>query len=233
MVERLTKDLNVRRVAVLYQNDTYGVDGLEGVRQALDRRGLEPVAAEFYRRNTTAIRRASFHISEARPEAVIIIGAHKPAAAAIELLRDRLEQDPVFMAVSFVGTEALAAELGRLGESGAGVYVTQVTPLPDDTTRQVVREYQAALSAFNPDADPGFISLEGNLAGRVAIEGLRACPDLTRECFVDVFQQAGTIRIGDITLSYGPADNQGSDEVILTRLEEDGSYRPTNRLTRP
>ena len=233
MVERLTKDLNVRRVAVLYQNDTYGVDGLEGVRQALDRRGLEPVAAEFYRRNTTAIRRASFHISEARPEAVIIIGAHKPAAAAIELLRDRLEQDPVFMAVSFVGTEALAAELGRLGESGAGVYVTQVTPLPDDTTRQVVREYQAALSAFNPDADPGFISLEGYLAGRVAIEGLRACPDLTRECFVDVFQQAGTVRIGDITLSYGPADNQGSDEVILTRLEEDGSYRPTSRLTRP
>ena len=97
----------------------------------------------------------------------------------------------------------------------------------------MVREYQTALSAFDPDADPGFISLEGYLAGRVAIEGLKACPELTRECFGDVFQQAGTIRISDITLSYGPGDNQGSDEVILTRLEEDGSYRQTNRLTRP
>ena len=126
MVERLTEDLNITRVAVLYQNDSYGVDGLTGVRRALARRGLEPVAAEFYRRNTSAIRRASFQISEAQPEAVIIIGTHRPAAAAIKLLRDRMETAPVFMSVSFVGSKALADELRGLGDSGAGVYVTQV-----------------------------------------------------------------------------------------------------------
>ena len=119
MVERLTEDLNVTRVAVLHQNDSYGLDGLEGARQALASRGLESVASGYYRRNTSAVKTAAFRIAEAQPEAVIIIGSYAPAAAAIELLRSEL--DPVFMAVSFVGSEALADELGS---RGAGVYVT-------------------------------------------------------------------------------------------------------------
>lgn len=113
MVERLTEDLDVTRVAVLYQNDSYGLDGLEGVRQALESRGMEPVASWYYRRNTSAVKTAAFRIAEAQPEAVIIIGSYAPAAAAIELLRSELEPDPVFIAVSFVGSEALADELDR------------------------------------------------------------------------------------------------------------------------
>ena len=41
MVARLTEDLGVTRVAVLYQNDSYGRNGLEGTRLALERRGTE------------------------------------------------------------------------------------------------------------------------------------------------------------------------------------------------
>ena len=90
------------------------------------------------------------------------------------------------MAVSFVGSEALADELGRGGD---GVYVTQVTPLPDDGSSTVVSNYRAALSAVDAGAEPGFVSLEGYLAGRLAIAGLEACgPDLSRECFLDALQ---------------------------------------------
>ena len=202
---------------------------LEGVTQALASRGLEPVASGHYRRNTSAIKTAAFQIAEANPEAVIIIGAYQPAAAAIELLREKLDPDPVFIAVSFVGSEALANELGS---RGAGVYVTQVTPLPDDQSSSVVRNYRAALSAVDSGAEPGFVSLEGYLAGRLAIAGLEACgPELSRECFLDALRDAAAINIDDIRLRYGAGDNQGSDEVILTRLGADGNYRQVDRLT--
>ena len=229
MVERLTEDLDVTRVAVLYQNDSYGLDGLEGVRQALASRGLEPVASWYYRRNTSAVKTAAFRIAEAQPEAVVIIGAYAPAAAAIELLRSELDPDPIFMAVSFVGSEALADELGSSGE---GVYVTQVTPLPDDRTSRVVRNYQAALTDVDSDAEPGFVALEGYLAGRLAIAGLEACgPDLTRECFLNALRDAQAIAIDDIRLQFGPSDNQGSDAVLLTVLGADGNYRQVDTLT--
>ena len=226
MVARLAEDRGITRVAVLYQDDSYGRNGLEGARLALKRRGLEPVASGRYERNTSAVKSAVLAITEAEPEAVIMIGASAPVARTVDLVRR--DADPVFMAVSFVGSNALAAELGG---AGAGVYVTQVVPLPDDASVPVVARYRAALSAYDPLAEPGFVSLEGYLAGRLAIAGLQACgPDLDRERFLDAVHDAASIDIDGIRLQYGPGDNQGSDAVFLTVMGTDGKYHQVDKL---
>ena len=46
MVERLTEDLGFSRIAVFYQNDSFGQAGLAGAIQALQRRGFEPVGPD-------------------------------------------------------------------------------------------------------------------------------------------------------------------------------------------
>jgi len=176
------------RVAVLYQNDSYGLDGLVGVRKALENRAMTLASSWYYPRNTRAVQQAAYRIAGAEPDAVIIIGAHAPAAELIRQLRLRLEDDPIFMAVSFVGSNALKNELAKLGEPTSDVYVTQVAPLPTDENDQLIAAYRAALSTHDADAEPGFISLEGYLAGRLAIERLDACGrDVNRECFLNVF----------------------------------------------
>ena len=228
MVARLTEDLGITSVAVLYQDDSYGRNGLEGTTIALERRGLKPVVSWSYPRNTIAVKSATLRIAEAEPEAVIMIGAYAPVARAIELLKRDI--NPIFMTVSFVGSNALAEELGKDGE---GVYVTQVVPLPDDAEIPVVANYHKALSEHDPDAEPGFVSLEGYLAGRLAIAGLEACgPELSRRCFLDSLRAVGTIDIDDIHLQYGPDDNQGSDAVFLTAIGVDGKYEQVDRIQR-
>ena len=225
MVERLTADLGVTRVAVMYQNDTYGQSGLNGVLAALERRGLEPVATWYYERNSSAVKAAVFHIAAANPEAVIMIGAYQPVAKAISLLR--IDIDPTFLAVSFVGSNALARELG---DEAAGVFVTQVVPPPDDVDTPVVAEYLAALDEFDANAEPGFVSLEGYMAGRLAIVGLEACQDLTRECFLNALRTSQSIDLSGVSLRYGPGDNQGSDEVIMTVINDLGRIVPVANL---
>ena len=213
----------INRVAVLYQNDSYGVDGLEGVQKALAREGrqdMELVESWYYRRNTEAVNVAVYRIARANPEAVIIIGAYRPAANAIEKLRAKLDPAPIFMNVSFVGSNALAEELG---EAGAGVYVTQVVPLPSDEANAVVASYIAALSAYDASAEPGFVSLEGYLVGRLAVAGLDACgAEVTRSCFLR--EVRGLEAIDGFELTYEPGENQGSDAVFLTRINADGKY---------
>ncbi len=229
MVARLTGDLGITRVAVLYQDDSFGLNGLEGTRLALERRGLEPVAASHYPRNTRAVKGAALKITAANPEAVILIGSYKPVVKTIELVRRDL--DPIFMTVSFVGSNAFAIELGA---DGAGVYVTQVVPLPDDENIPVVARYRSALSEYDPQAEPGFVSLEGYLAGRLAVAGLEACgPDLSRECLLRAVRDAGAIEIDGMQLKYGPHDNQGSDAVFLTVMGTDGKYQGVEKLTGP
>ena len=184
------------------------------------------MASWYYQRNTSAVKAAALNIVNANPEAVIMIGAYAPVAKTIALLREDI--DPVFMTVSFVGSNALAEELGP---EGAGVYVTQVVPLPEDTSIPAVAAYHAALKAFNPEAAPGFVSLEGYLAGRLAIEGLEGYgADLSRQCFTDAIQNAGAIDIEGLTLQFGPGDNQGSDAVYLTVIGDDGKYHQVTEL---
>ena len=130
MVARLTEDLGVERIAVIYQDDSYGRAGYRGVLGALERRRgtpVELVAIGVYPRNTTAVKGALLDLRRGNPEAVIIIGAYKPVAAVIAWAR-HTGLNPVFLTVSFVGSNALARELGT---AGAGVLVTQVVPFPD------------------------------------------------------------------------------------------------------
>ena len=111
MVARLTQDLSITRIGVLYQDDSYGRAGYRGVRMALDRRDMEPVSIGLYPRNTTAVKTALLDLNRGVPEAVIMIGAYEPVAALVELAR-YTGIDPIFLTVSFVGSNALANELG-------------------------------------------------------------------------------------------------------------------------
>ena len=224
MVEYLA-GRGITRVAVLYQNDSYGMDGLMGVDQALDVHGLEPVESWYYRRNTSSVQSAVYRIAAAEPQAVIIIGTSEPAAQAISMLREKLESGTIFMNVSFVGSDALAAELATLGESRDNVFFTQVVPLPGNTADPLVAKYRAALAAVDPQAQPGFVSLEGYLAGRLAIYAVDACgQNITRTCFLNAVQTAGMFNLDGFQLTFGPTDNQGSDAVFLTQIDANGQY---------
>ena len=225
MVARLTDDLGIRRIAVLYQDDSYGRAGYNGVRAALERRDMTLAAVGVYPRNTVAVKTALLDLREGQPEAVIMIGAYEPVAALVAWSR-HLGFIPVFMTISFVGSNALAQELGPVG---AGVFVTQVVPFPTDTSLPVVQAYHRALAAYDPDEDPGFVSFEGYLAGRLAILGLERCGrELSRECFLSSLRSAD--EIDGFKLRYGDADNQGSDAVFLTVIGPDGRYRAVDSL---
>ena len=227
MVARLTTDLGIKRIAVMYQDDSYGRAGWRGVRLALDRRAMEPVSIGLYPRNTMAVKTALLDLNQGAPEAVIMIGAYEPVAELIAWAR-HMGQDPIFMTVSFVGSNALARELGP---AGVGVYVTQVVPFPTDDSLPVTAAYLRALSAYAPDAIPGFVSFEGYLAGRLAIAILTICgEEVDRACFLDDLRHGQVIDIEGFELRYGGGDNQGSDAVFLTVIGEDGNYYPIKTL---
>src|SRR5260370_5167703 len=114
---------------------------------------------------------------------------YKPEAEFIKVAR-RIKFAPTFVNISFVGSDALAKELGPVG---VGVVVTQVVPFPKDAAIPVVGRYQASLKASAPDAQPGFVSLEGYLVGRAIIAALeKAVREPSRQALTMAVQKAGT-----------------------------------------
>ncbi|MFC4353354.1 ABC transporter substrate-binding protein [Fodinicurvata halophila] len=228
-IRHLTEDLNYDKIAILYQDDSYGRAGLSGVQKAMEKRDLELVAEGTYTRNTTAVKSALLEIRKADPQAVVMVGAYAPSAEFIRLGK-KVGLNATYVNISFVGSKALASELG---EDGAGVVITQVVPFPWDDSIPVVAEYQEALKAHAEGSEVGFVSLEGYIVGRLAIAALENVEgDLTREGFLQAVAQTGTFDLGGITLTYGPDDNQGMDEVFLTEIQAGGSFKAVEHLSK-
>jgi branched-chain amino acid transport system substrate-binding protein len=227
-IEHLTNDLGITRIAILYQDDAFGLAGLAGVKRAMAKRDMALVAEGTFKRNTTAIKSAMLEIMKGQPQAVVTVGPYKPIAEFIKLAR-QLKFDPVFVAISFVGSDSLAQELGN---QGAGVIVSQVVPFPADRTLPLVMAYQAALSTINPGAKPGFVSFEGYIVGRLVVEALKRIPgEPSREAFLNAIE-SDPFDLGGMTLGFSATQNQGSNQVYFTVLQADGSFRPVTKLVK-
>jgi len=228
-VRHLTEDLKIKKIAIFYQDDAFGRAGLSGFKKAMEKRSLPIVAEGTYERNTIAVKTALLNIKREDPEAVVMVGAYKPSAEFIKLAR-KVNFEPVFVNISFVGPSALAKELG---EDGKGVIVSQVVPFPWDASVKVVADYHAAIKAADAKAEPEFVSLEGYLVGRLAGAALeKAGANPTREGFLKAIKDTGKFDFGGLTMTFGPNDNEGLDQVFMTMIQADGKFKAIEKLVR-
>jgi ABC-type branched-subunit amino acid transport system substrate-binding protein len=220
-VKHLVKDLRLTKIAVFYQYDVYGFDGLKGTEIALRSYGLVPVATGTYIRGTLDVEKGLEKIMASRAEAVVMIGTYEPCAKFIRLAISKNFR-PVFYNVSFVGADELARLLGRID---ATIIVTQVVPPPkvSDTAKDLwgAREYIQLLEKYFPADRPNFVGLEGYMNARVLVEGLkRAGKNLDREKFINAIESIQDLDLGiDNPLSFSATDHQGLERVYFTHLQ--------------
>jgi ABC-type branched-subunit amino acid transport system substrate-binding protein len=219
IVEQLV-NLGMTRVAVFYQNDAYGQAGLAGVERAVKKRNLAIAVTGTVERNTIDVATAVKAIAKTEPQAVVMVSAYKSCAAFIKEMK-KAGSNPQFINVSFVGSRALANELG---DTGRGVGITQVVPFPWNVGVPVVKEYQRDLTAATGKSEYSFTSLEGYIAAKVLVEGLRrAGKDLTRERFVQTMENF-SYDTGGFIVNYAPNDRTGSHFVELTVITKEGKF---------
>jgi len=222
IVKQLT-NLGLKKIAVFHQNDAYGKAGLDGVTLALDRLNLKPVAQATVERNSVDVALAVKTLVAAGPDAVVQIGAYKACAAFIREAR-KAGYGGTFYNVSFVGTQALADELGK---DGAGVVVSQVMPSPYNPARAIAREFAEAVKAKgSKEVQANFSSMEGYLAAKLFGEGLRrAGSKPTRESLMSGLESLGSQSFGGFAIAFSPGNHVASSFVELSMLTGDGRVR--------
>jgi len=226
-IKHLTEDLHFKNIAIFYQDDSFGRDGLAGVKAALAKRGLELSAEGTFERNTRAVGAALRAIKRADPEAVVMVGTYGPCAEFIKLAHMK-GYNPTFVAISFVGANALAKELGADGD---GVVVSQVVPFPWHKSLALVTDYRAAEKALDPKLTPDFVSLEGYLCGRLAAAVLElAGSDPTRAGMLRLIGEVGRFEIGGDVIAFGAKARDAPPQVFLTIIQADGTFKAVEKL---
>ena len=219
IVKQLTS-LGLQKIAVFYQNDAYGKAGLDGVELAMKSRNMKVLAQAPVERNTVAVAPAVKTLVAAQPDAIVQIGAYKACAAFIRQAR-AAGFGGTFFNVSFVGTQALADELGK---DAAGVVVSQVVPSPYNAARPITREFLQAVKKAGGENQANFSSMEGYLAAKVLAEGLKRGKP-THDGLIAGLEALANEDFGGFSVSFSPNDHVASKFVELSMLTGDGKVR--------
>ena len=221
IVQHLTT-VGVTKIGVFHQNDSYGKAGLDGVTLALSQQNLKPVAQATVERNTVDVAAAVKTLVAARPDAVVQISAYKSCAAFIRAAR-KAGYGGTFYNVSFVGTQALADELGK---DGAGVVVSQVVPSPYNSANAITREFAEAVRKAGA-GNINYSSMEGYLAAKVLAEGLRRAPGrgVNRDGLIAGLESIERQQFGGFDVSFSPRNHVASKFVELSMITGDGRIR--------
>ena len=238
--------IGVKRIAVFYQDDSFGRIGLRGIRDSLAKHDLLIVARSSYARNLTVVSSAVFDLRRAMPEAIAMIATPRTSSEFIRQLHS-LGFSPILLNLSILSTRSWVEQLGS---ESHGVIISQVLPSPWEQSPQLVVDFKRAMSRyatshvvnwreeklnqFSPepkeiDAESliDFISLEGYLAGRFLIEALgRIDGEPTREALLNAIFQTGEFDIGGINIRFEPGSNQGLHYVYLTNIDESMNFKP-------
>ncbi len=222
IVKQVTS-IGAKRVAVFHQNDAYGKAGLDGVLRALKPLNLEPAALGTVERNTIDVAAAVKTIVAAKPDAIVQISAYKSCAAFIREAR-KAGYGGSFYNVSFVGTKALADELGA---DARGVVVSQVMPYPYSPASPISTEYLAAGKAAEADKfAPNYSSIEGFVAAKTFAEALRRMTGAaSAESLIAGLESLREHNLGGFFVDFGASKHMGSRFVDLTILTGDGKVR--------
>ncbi len=246
-------NLAPEEIAVFAQDDSFGDAGYEGVAKAMrayNHSGADTLRVG-YKRNTADVDAAVAALVKYNAEteggdgssrrdgnegrvqkhplkAVVMVATYRAAAKFIQKLRAVPALGKTkFFNVSFVGSESLAEELQSINPALCkDVYVTQVVPLWDSGATGV-RNYRDALARFQPQAQPGFVSLEGFIVGSIFVEALkRTGPILTTEKLVDTLEQIEDLDLGfGSKITFSLSEHQGSHKVWGTQLDESCKYK--------
>lgn len=203
-----------KTLAVVYQNDSYGQAGLEAVKKAMEVMALKPIATATIERNSLDVSKAVAAMVDAKPQVVVIITAYKSSAEFTRQLDKELPGTQKWN-VSFVGTSELA---GELGDEGRGIGITQVVPFPYVDQLPITKEHRRLLGSKGT-----FTSLEGYIAAKVFVEGLRrAGKNLTREGLRSALENAGEIDLQGFRVTFRPSNHNGSTLVATTMITRGG-----------
>ena len=213
--------LGIKDIAVVYQNSAFGKANLETCLEiakslsiAVKQSVPMDITATEAKTQTTALQAAA-------PGAVVMIMAGRMVEVFLKDYRASSGAVPVY--TLSVGITDATGSAKRLEGKLEGVVTASIVPSPQQVRYTVVADYQRDRKEFNQAID-SYTALEGYIAARVFVEGLRrAGKDLTRQGFVRAIEGFGTTSVAGFPVSYGPNNHNGSSYVNLEMYNRNGS----------
>ena len=221
MTGYLYEKLGFKKIAMFYQNDDYGKQGMMGVERYLLRKNIklvEKITAEVTDRDLST---HALKLKNSGAEAVIMWT--NPQGAALLLAETaKIGFKPQWATSNSLSDSALMMQITR------GLWVGMITSffgeLPDSNHPLMVK-YRDWHKKLTPQERWGVFYYAGIIFAEPFIEGLRrAGRDLTPDTFVKAMETMKDFQgIGPPVTFAGKKDRQGGNHVFYGKVKPDGT----------
>jgi len=209
-----------KRFAIVYLDDV-GAANPKAMHDALAANNLKAVVEVPMNRNAADFNAQVETLLKATPEVVVFISNGPPIEKIIQGMRSK-GYGGQFATSSFSGLKVIEDLKG----AAAGLIMSQVLPQPNRIRLKLIKDYQQQLKEFAPTAKPNYTSLEGYVAARVLVEGLRrAGNNLSPEKLVAALEEIRRLDLGGYEINFSGKNHDGSRYVDTGVVGSDGVLR--------
>ncbi|MDQ1335023.1 MAG: branched-chain amino acid transport system substrate-binding protein [Thermodesulfobacteriota bacterium] len=220
LINYAVKTLGKKRIAIFYQNDDYGKEGVAGAEYALEKLGMKLVASVSVEPLDTDLSSHCMKLKEANPDVVLLWLLPKHGAIILGTAA-KMGFSPQWMTTSTLSDTPIMFQITK--GLFKGVIFTSFGELPDATTNPLMDKYNAAREKFAPKERWGVFYTAGILFVEPMVEALkRAGRDLTADSFVKAMESIKDFQGIGPKISYGPNQRQGSRASFLGKCGEGG-----------
>lgn len=217
-VKYLIAEKGFSRIGVMYQDDEFGANVLQAVKDQLAETGLEPVSVTSYKRGATDFSSQIARLKSDGVDLVVLGTIVRETVGAMATARN-LGWNPAFL-ISQAGYAPVTAQLGK--EAVEGLYAGAMTPIPyaDNASPEIKAWIESYKAKFGEE--PNVQGVVGYIIVQTAAMGMQnAGRDLTPETLTAGLEQIRDYRniFGTAPLSFSDTDHLGSRQTFLAQVQ--------------
>jgi len=217
LTQRALDTMGATSIAVFYQNDAFGKEGLDAVQAELKKRGLQPATGVSYETSDTNFSAQALKLQATGADTVILYAVPKPGGAIISEMT-KIGYQPKLLSSAVINDPKI---FDLAGSGIEGTVIAAWLPAYDDTNNPKIVDYQAFMKKYAPNEQLGGFSVAALAYVQPMVEALkRAGNDLTRESFEQALDQMQDYQ-GSVlpSLSYSPTDHSGTKAAYFQQAQ--------------
>jgi branched-chain amino acid transport system substrate-binding protein len=214
----ISENMPGKKVGIFYQNDDYGKDELAGLKNGLDPDKNELVSEQSYESTAVDIRSQVTNMKNAGAE--VVHGGCIPGHCA-QLVRAAQQMGwDVQIFIGYVNSDPAMFAYSN-PQAMEGVITLQGNKMYDWTDDPAIAEHHRIMKEYG-DLPPGNFTVEGQVAGELTVEVLRAtCDNLTRQGLMDAVHSVkdyqSDLGLPGIAFTFSPTDHLAVDAMKMLR----------------
>ena len=224
---RHVNTMRLNRIALVRYDSVGGIALQHDLELKMKAFALLPVGISVIKLNASVDSAVAASLARMQPSAIVLGVSGKDAVAFVRAFDRANKKAPVqFLARSLIGGNELVAELS---DEARGIVISQAAPSPFNGKTRISREYETALKTqllkTNNQLSASYIGLEGFIAAKVMVEGLRRTgSQLSRPNLARALASIHKWDAGDFVINYSDKDHSGSKFFTVTVVGANGHF---------